>query len=400
MQSHYSGMKLLLFILIIPWYLFPGAAAKDSSKVSRKAVPAESAATATPDTVKLAADTLSIADTTASPAFILDIPEITNVTLAMPLDSASAGNIDFYCGALVAARDMGDNGEKINLRAFDSSTGSISGQLMEDSDVFIGPIGFDEVGKALEHCPGNKVLVSPLDPRCREFTSTRHLVQVPASLEEQLRELARWAWESTNSDNGRLVVLLESADNSPDVIVDELKRIGADFSLTAGYMSVGKLCDKERRTIFITGSEKDYFTAGAVRQVSVLAMQHNNVSLFCPSRVRSLENLNVELIHSANVHLTTTYQVDYSREDVRNFVIAYRSLFRAEPNSFAFHGYDTMKYFTEICSKFGRQWYRKLPEFPGDGLQTGFRFRETESGMENVSVKRVIYNQDYSITIQ
>lgn len=386
-------MRLLLFILIVPWYLFPGTASKDSSKIKR-AAGTEVVAPAAREPGKGSVTTDNFVPD------IFDIPETINVTLAMPLDSASTGNVDFYCGALVAARDMGDNVEELNLRVFDSSVGSISGQLMEESDVFIGPIGFNDVGKALECCPDGKTLVSPLDPRCREFSADQRMVQVPASQEEQLRELARWACESMNPASDRLVVLMEDANDSTDVIVDELKRAGAIFSTATGYMSSEKFCEKERRTIFITGSEKDYFIAGAVRQISVLAMRHLDVSLFCPSRARSLENLNVELVHSANVHLTTFYQVDYSREEVRNFVITYRSLFHAEPNSFAFHGYDTMKYFTQMCSEFGRQWYKKLPEYPMDGLQAGFRFRKTESGMENVSVKRVIYNRDYSITIQ
>lgn len=382
---------LLIFAQIIPWYLFPGTAPKDTSKVSVKPAEAVEQKAITPSEPSQ--------DTIAVQAFVKDIPETINVTFALPIKGTAAGNIDFYCGALLAAREMGNVGTRINVRAIDCTEESISEQMIGESDIFIGPIDYKDMESVLNCCPYNKVLISPLDPKCREFAKDHHLIQVPVCQEEQLRNLARWAAESVG-DGGKLVVLQEHLADSSDVIVNELDRIGATYSLAGGYMSAESVCNQNGRTVFITGSDKEYFVSGAVRSVSVLSMQHHEVSLYCPSKVRSYENLNVELLHSANVHLSTSYQVDYNDESVKTFVRTYRSLFRSEPNSYAFHGYDTMKYFTEICSAFGRNWFLKLDEYPVSGLQTGFRFIETEDGMENISVKRIIYNRDYSITVQ
>ena len=386
-------MRFILFILaqVIPWYLFPGAAPKDTAKVKSKPV----------ETVEQQATTPAppVQDTIMLQTFVADMPETINVTFALPLNGPATGDIDFYCGALLAAREMGDNGVRINIQAIDCSKENISEQAISGSDVFIGPIDYNEMSRVQGICPDGKVLISPLDPRCREFVKNHRLVQVPACQEEQLRDLARWAAESTGN-NGRLVVILEDQADSSNVIVNELDRLGVSYERVVGYMSAQSACNNGGRTVFITGSEKEYFASGAVRSVSVMALQHHEVSLFCPSKVRSYENLNVELLHGANVHFTTSYQVDYNDEEVKSFVRTYRSFFRSEPNSYAFHGYDTMKYFTGICSVFGRNWFLKLDEYPANGLQTGFKFRKTDDGMENVSVKRVVYNRDYSITVQ
>lgn len=390
-------MRFFLFILtqIIPWYLFPGAAPKDTSKVSSK--PAQTAETV--EQQPMVSTTPSFPETYEVQTFVSDIPETINVTFALPLNGASTGDMDFYCGALMAARELGEEGTRINVKAVDYSSEFISAQMIGESDVFIGPIDYNGMSGVLNCCPEGKVLVSPLDPRCREFVKDRHIVQVPVCQEEQLRDLARWAAEGARRGN-RLVVILESPTDTSNVIVNELDSIGVPFESTVGYMSAESVCSSSGRTIFITASDKEYFVSGAVRSVSVLALQHHDVSLYCTSKVRSYENLNVELLHSANVHFTTNYQVDYNDKAVKDFVRTYRAFFRSEPNSYAFHGYDTMKYFTGICSVFGRNWFLKLAEYPGNGLQTGFRFIETENGMENVSVKRITYNSDYSITVQ
>ena len=97
--------------------------------------------------------------------------------------------------------------------------------------------------------------------------------------------------------------------------------------------------------------------------------------------------------------MTASYYIDYEDPAVKRFILAYRALFQDEPGSFAFQGYDTMHYFVTICTRFGRQWYKKLPEYDEKGLQADFRFRE-ESGRVNQAVRRIVYNPDLTINRQ
>ena len=50
-----------------------------------------------------------------------------------------------------------------------------------------------------------------------------------------------------------------------------------------------------------------------------------------------------------------------------------------------------------MCAKYGRQWYKKLPEYGEKGLQADFRFRE-EPARINQAVRRVFYHGDLTTT--
>ena len=82
--------------------------------------------------------------------------------------------------------------------------------------------------------------------------------------------------------------------------------------------------------------------------------------------------------------------------------MAYRALFNAEPNQFAFHGYDTMHFFIDICRTYGRQWPKVLQDYSERGLQTDFRFAREEGaeGFVNTAVRRVIYTPDFKVVLQ
>lgn len=357
-------MRTLVLILaqVIPWYLFPGTAPKDTT---RAPVPEE--------------------------------PQVFELTFALPFDNA--GNIDFYCGALLAARDLGDKGLKINISAYDLSKCEVTEGMLEGSDIFIGPIEYDDILKAAAICPDDRMIISPLDPKALALTDCFNVIQTPVSTEEHLRDMTDWALEEVG-DNDRLVVVLETAADTSGVILNELDEMGVNYYITYGYMSVQSACAPEGRTIFLTGSDKEYFLSGVIRCVSVLALQQHDVSVYCPSKVRSYENLNVELLHNANVHMSSTYFVDYNSPEVQRFVYAYRAIFKAEPNSYSFHGYDTMKYFTTLLSLYGHNWPYRIYSYYGKGLQTEFRFRKRGKGAENCASKRIEYSPDYSITVQ
>ena len=81
-------------------------------------------------------------------------------------------------------------------------------------------------------------------------------------------------------------------------------------------------------------------------------------------------------------------------------MLAYRALFKGEPGSFAFQGYDTVHYFVTMRHDYGRRWYRRLPEYQEKGLQSDFRFdRRHGEGRENIAVRRVVYNSDLTTTL-
>jgi len=359
---------VLLFVAqAIPWYLFPGNTVKTQPVPEPDSV-AVSVPLAIKDSSQVCVDT----------AYKADIPASINISLILPLNASAEadGNMsDFYLGALLAARSLGEEGLKLTLRPFDISTGLPSLSFLSESDVIIGPVSLPDINSVLTVCPPEKHIISPLDHSVSSLLDTAPIVQVPPSSWQLSESLREWMEEETVA---------------PDM--DVILKDGYDFS------KLDTLCSPDTLVRFLLASTDERFCSEAVRNVSVQAMLRNRVELYAPSRLRNLENLNMELLHEASTRMVSAYNVNYSDEAVKSFVYSYRALFNAEPGSFAFHGYDTVRFFAHLCAKYGRNWFEKAEEYSEKGLQMTFAFKKRGAGMINSAHRKIIYNKDYSIS--
>ena len=96
-----------------------------------------------------AADSVSVADTSAgntTPAVAADKKkDKLNAVLLMPFNASGekprTGSIDFYCGMLMAVKQIGDSGISIDLSVYDIDGGLPSaGDKIGESDIIIGPV--------------------------------------------------------------------------------------------------------------------------------------------------------------------------------------------------------------------------------------------------------------------
>ncbi len=76
-------------------------------------------------------------------------------------------------------------------------------------------------------------------------------------------------------------------------------------------------------------------------------------------------------------------------------------MFNAEPSRSAYCGYDLVKYFSTLASKYGKKWPRALDKVDFTGLQSDFKLeRVPGGGFVNNAVRRVVYNPDFSVTLE
>lgn len=420
-------IAILLVLCLVPlsadaqWYLFPGNKKKQEQKKNQKAA-ADSAAVrdnaAGRDSTAYLfpgsfSGTSSTSEGTFSPdandddAFFLDFPSTINVALILPFkassDKPSSNYLEMYCGALLALRDLGAAGTGIRLNVIDSSDGSrpLSKQDVEESDVIIGPVSYDDIRAALPMCGRRKMLISPLEPKTATLVDSCNVIQSPVPWTCQIDELVKWAGEDMQAGEELVVIF----DNSPEGNGEQsayLKRKLAESGLR--YRRISSVDELEasrfRRYRVMIASDSDSFLTGAARSTAIAAARNGNITLYSTSRIRSSIGQNVTDLYNANTRLTAAYYIDYDSQAVKDFVLAYRALFNSEPGSFAFQGYDTMHYYVSMCAKYGRRWYRKLPDYSERGLQSDFRFDRMEgSGKINVAVRRIIYNSDLSTTL-
>ena len=396
------------------WYLFPGSKTRpDSSSVAvSETAPQDSVEVAVEEEAQDSSH-FSIFD--LFDIFTPDIPDRVALTLLLPFNTqekANANMLDFYSGALLAVRNLGDEGLQIDLNSVDESVKRpLFSNPFSHSDVIIGPVSTDDLRKELELCPAGKYLVSPLEPKAAPLADSARIVQAPAPWECQADESIRWLQEDYSPADK--VVLVVEKDVAPGESGVYLRALLDSTHIPYATISYGILqgmsiattftnnSTKTGTTRFVIASDNEAFVGDAIRNIGMLKHRNFDVAVYSTSKIRSFSTIETEDLHSVNLCVAASYYIDYTDPAVKQFVMAYRALFHAEPTAFAFSGYDTTRYFVNICAKYGRKWHLKLEEYSERGLQSSFRFeaRGTRAGYVNQAVRRIVYAPDYSITV-
>lgn len=386
------------------WYLFPGRRkARQEAAIIKDTVSTIQAApgTAQPDPEEIIqTDERQETEVEAENIF----PDEINLSIILPLHAGSQPNSNFfemYCGALLAVRDLGESGIKMNVNVFDSADESnpVSVEQLQESHVIFGPVAPEEIKDILKICPENTYVISPLDPKVAAYADSYRIIQSPASWTQQYDELADWIREETLPGD-RIVLMNDNPmGEQSSYMISKLKQKGLDFSAVSKVSELGSFPSGTSRIVMV--SDNDNYINISVRELGNQIFRKDNICLYTTSRVRNTIGAEAKHLYNMHTRMTAAYYIDYSGTEVRDFILKYRALFKAEPGSFAFQGYDAIHYFVNMCEKFGTQWHRNLNEYSERGLQTDYEFLNPEGkGYINKAVRRIVYNNDMSIVLQ
>ena len=346
--------------------------------------------------------------------FVADIPEVINVSILLPFGAGSMADsksVDFYSGALLAARDLGNRGIRMEINAYDIAGGKLSYSMVNNADVVLGPVSEADVMAAARMANVGRYVISPLEPRTAGMADTLRVIQAPTPARAQAEDAVRWA--ISDMAPGDSLVLIREKGKTPgetaQALIKALRESGRRYA-TISYDLLDGLqiqpvfvenSSPEGTTRYLIASDEESFVNDAVRNINLMAYKKQAVALYGPSRLRSYATIETENLHNVCSHISTTYQTDYMSPSVQAFIMAYRALYGAEPNQFAFHGYDCLTYFVTMCSHYGRDWFHRLPAESGHGLQTDFSFGlAPRAGQVNQAVRRVVYTPEFETVLQ
>lgn len=338
-----------------------------------------------------------------------------NLAIVMPFMAGTAkpssSSIDFYCGALLAARDLGSDGTDINIDVYDvaDQSRSITAGIVSDLDFVVGPLSPNDIRRTYAAIGSDIVLISPLDPKSVELTEEYpKLIQVPTPHDFQYADLAQWIADEVKPGD-RTILVTEKGARSSDAMtrlvnmidLSGLKYTTVSYSLLEGRDIIGSLKKAteegaEHTNRFIIASESEAFVNDVFRNISLLSRENRKVEIFCHSKVRGYD-IEVESLHNNDLHVSLAYYIDYNSPDVIRFVKQYRALFNTEPTQFSFQGYDIVKYFSSLCAEYGDSWFNALGNVKKTMLQTTFDFRD--GSRINEGVRRIEYEPDYQIKL-
>lgn len=371
------------------------------------------------DTAETAEETTAKADTVIAVPETSAVPEKIRAVLMMPFASQSetpkTGSIDFYCGALMAARQAGENGTDIDISVYDTDGGvlPITREKLYESDIVIGPVSPAELTGVLEKCPEKTKIISPLDHKA-EYLASSHMnfIQAPTSNHILYEDLAKWIKEETKDTAERVIVIYEKGSRDIQelsVMNTILQKDGIRFSSFSYSILEGRdiqeplmsMMNIEAANRVLVMSESEAFVNDVVRNLNLLIHSEYEVILYGPSKIRSFDTIEVDNLHNTRLHTSLAYYVDYENEEVKDFIRKYRALYNTEPTPYAFQGYDIAAYFIKLYSEHGASWEKYLESENCKMLQADFDFMKAgeNGGFVNSGVRRIVYGPDYSISL-
>lgn len=345
-----------------------------------------------------------------------------DISLLLPLaagdsTSGSRSNMDFYSGALLAARQLGKEGVGIDLSVYDVADGQmhITEERLKSSDVVIGPVSAGDLGRLLASAPHSTYIVSPLDHRAEPLAlSYKNFIQAPSSSTAQYADLANWIREEKSPHDTVIIIHEKGIKDRTGIntLTQGLKENGIGFQTFSYNILEGRdIPDSLRSRMTLTArnhlmiaSESEAFVNDVIRNINLMVHEKYDVAVYASSKIRGFDTIEGANLHNVNLHVSASYYIDYDQKEVQDFIMDYRALFNTEPTPFAFQGYDIILYFAGICSKYGNAWPAMLPLEEEELLQSGFRFSrvvvgQSEVGFANTAIRRITYGPDYSVSL-
>ena len=414
-KKHLSAIAALILVTFSlqaqnpSWWLFPGKGRKAKEVKEQKDSAKAVAPVSMTDSLKSLSDSLKAAEESlnAEDDYIFERSERISLLLMLPLGAdggkSSSNFMEMYCGALLAVRDLSLRGVKMDVEVIDTKQESYKAErrLLEGKDVVIGPVASSQLEALMEFCPRSRSLISPLEPKAAALCSRGSVIQAPTPWTCQVDELLSWLSEE-KAFNDRVLVLKDNSEQQlgeqSRYLLEQLDERHIPYSIITDIESIGM--DKLTTNRLLIASDKDAFITKAIKQASTKAEQGCKIVLYCTSKVRNCVGPDVKDLHYCSARLTAAYYVDYNSKDVCDFVLAYRALFKSEPGSFAFQGYDLVNFFVSNCERWGKRWNRRLSNQSFRGLQSDFVFDSSfENGKVNKGVRRIVYDKDLSTTL-
>lgn len=317
--------------------------------------------------------------------------------------------LNFYSGALMAVRDQKEKGAHLILNVYDLAQGAeaiLTDPKFKESDLVVGPVEASSLAPFLAFSDKNGIpVVSPLDQKVDSLVENHpFLFQVPASAEVQVANLVR----SLHARSDETVLLLIDPSASDTRLADRMEALLQTDGVSYRKVAVGDMAGlmgpavQRKPAKILIGSENNTFTAEVIRSLNALAKRNIAMEIWCTNRVRNFETSDPDALFNLRAHTSAPYFVDYSDPRDQDFVRRYRALFYAEPDDFAFQGYDIFTCFITAAMQHGTAFFAQAEEYPMQLLHCNLHFvrKDGKSGWRNSATRNLVYDKDdFSIAI-
>jgi ABC-type branched-subunit amino acid transport system substrate-binding protein len=326
---------------------------------------------------------------------------------ASKMGGTSEWAIQFYAGAKLAFEDLEQKGIFLNVSVHDTraSEQQLVSMLRSDpnirgADLLIGPYRSSNARILADFAKqARKPVVSPYAASSTITNDNPYYIQLNPSLESHFEGILRHAKSSFQTEQ---IVLV--ARNRRDEVerLDEFQKINRQLSPAFDTATIRQfIVDDESADLFET-EVSDYlnkfgpsvfiipswrnetFIYSFLRKLKLAQAQSgNDIYVYGMQQWADFQEvIDVDLMETLNVHISSYYYIDDYNDDIREFRNRFFEAYGDLPEEAAYVGYGTSYYFADLLVKYNGYFLDKLEIESRENLYTTYEFRKV---LESIS---------------
>jgi hypothetical protein len=336
--------------------------------------------------------------------------------------------VEMYQGILLATDTLRALGLNINLHTYDIKSDTleltrlIQAGKLEGIDLIIGPVYSNNLSIVAGYARNLGIpVVSPVPLFDNSvLTGNPDLFLAGSSLEVAQQTLAKKLGEYPDHNfifiHSDTLGIDEDVKRFRNLIISELSSKVKyedirfrEFLFYSRSMfdndSINRLShalSDRSKNIVVIASEEAPVISETMIDIHSLSKRFD-IKVFGYPAMRDIDNLDPKYFFDLDLMMYTSYWIDYSRSDIKQFNSDFRRKFLTEPNekSYAWQGYDIAYYFMSGLALHGKEFIRYPEMHRPHLLQTDYDFvsKAAGDGFENRNLFLIRYSKDYEVNL-
>ncbi len=318
--------------------------------------------------------------------------------------------ISFYNGALMAVKKLVEEGMNIDFYVYDvdektsSAMKLMSDDVLKDKDLIIGPFFRSSFQIVCNYAEMYDIpIVNPTTESIETGCGYEKSFKVSANNSYQINYLFDYAEIKYPNTN---FIIYSPSNISSENTTKKNKLNNLISADSTGYLSYNYNEINNNSYYNVLSNSKENFVVSFAQTLSQIVEQvsqlykvssNYNIHLF-GDKTWIDKDLDFSYFNNIDFHICESSFVVNESTEVKNFSAKYQNNYIAEPDEFAFLGYDTFYYFLKMLYNFGSDMCSFTPYVYYQGLGNTFLFKHYSKGIygyENIGYQ-IFKLEDYS----
>lgn len=327
--------------------------------------------------------------------------------------------IGYYEGLLLALDSMQKLGLNAEVFVYDTKSDSNTVRQIcnkpefKDLDMIFGPFYTKNLSVVLPKAKAKGIVVINPLAKSGEFDAYENMVRVFPDEISHYSAMASYISDSLRSANVYIIHNQKSTELSElSKLRSELRKLALAGKLDSNrvrvfdYKSGGMksmldaINSKDRKYVIINLVKEEATISSFVRQMNIVAKEHNIVVLGREDQWEKFKTLETEYLVNIKLTLTTESFINYEQYATKRFMKLYHDEFKGDPSPIAYRGFDQGMYFLSMLLKCG-DLKSCMTSFPSNSIDSEFKLKKSSKGAYvNTYISVYQYNNYHKVDMK